>query len=208
MAFVTPALTLLSFHSKTRQGHHQKSQRYDGGVELPELLECTVLLLPAYFPDYAAEENLQNMWSPLLSDQGHKGGPNSNRKTGQMTKSHQNLRGDRKDGQRTQKWNEVLFFILDGDSQLSRNPTAWSEAEDQGHLFSSQGCPLHLPVERVELPQVSIMLFDDTFAKIDFKNDLHPKHDEGLQLFWFFFCSSNKHRIVSPTQLLLFCRTT
>lgn len=50
---------------------------------------------------------------------------------------------------------EVLFFILDVDSQLSRNLSAQSEAEDQGHLCSNQGRPLQLPVERVELPQVS-----------------------------------------------------
>lgn len=54
-------LTLLSFHSKTGQGHNQKSQRYDGGMELPELLERPFLLLPAYFPDYTAEKNMQNL---------------------------------------------------------------------------------------------------------------------------------------------------
>lgn len=89
---VLPELILLSFCSKTRQGHNQKSQCYDGGVELPEHMEQPCLLLPTYFPDYTAEKNVQNLWGAMRSQQRHKGGCRSKCKTGQVTKCRTQLR--------------------------------------------------------------------------------------------------------------------
>lgn len=110
------------FYSKTGHGQNQKSQRYDGGVELPELLERPFLLLPTCFPDYTAERNVHNLWGPLRSQQRHKGGRHSKCRPGQMTE------------RRTQP-RSLVFIILDFNSQFSWNLPAWGEAEDEGHLY-------------------------------------------------------------------------
>lgn len=73
MCFFGPTLTSLSFHSQTRQGPPQESERYGGGVELPQLLEPPLLLLSTDFPVHAADENVQNVRRPLRSQRGHKG---------------------------------------------------------------------------------------------------------------------------------------
>lgn len=73
--FVLISLSSFAFprDSETWQGEDQQSQHYDDRVELPELLEQSLLLLPPHFPDCTAQKTMQKVWRPMRCHESHKG---------------------------------------------------------------------------------------------------------------------------------------
>lgn len=72
--FVFVSLCFTStLNSKTWQGEHWPSQHHDDRVELPELLEQALLLLPPHLPDRSSQGSMQEVYKPLHSHQTFKG---------------------------------------------------------------------------------------------------------------------------------------
>lgn len=73
-----PLSFALSLVSETWWGRDQKNQQYDDTVELPKLLEPSLLLLPPHFPDCTAQKTVQKVWGPMLWFKSRKGKRNKN----------------------------------------------------------------------------------------------------------------------------------